>query len=187
MKFLATVNTRHRILDATAKVVNKVGFSRATIDEIVQEIGISKARFLYYFPAKTDCFLALIDRVHISILQDAGNMTDTMPDMPGRMLKAYVTSSLEWLEPPRSRQMVRALENMVLKKRIHKHRTEHFRMVYDERIPDQVIHAVFHICAGLWATYHLSEEPPEEQVSFRNKMRDMMAGMIDDGACSLRR
>jgi AcrR family transcriptional regulator len=62
-------DTRTRILDAAQDGVLTKGFDATSIDEIVAEVGISRAGFFYHFPDKNALALALLER-HI-LVEDA--------------------------------------------------------------------------------------------------------------------
>lgn len=59
-------DTRTRILDAAQEGVLSKGFDATSIDEIVAEVGISRAGFFYHFPDKNALALALLER-HILV------------------------------------------------------------------------------------------------------------------------
>jgi AcrR family transcriptional regulator len=53
---------RQRLLDAALEVFSERGYYAATIDEIVQESGLSNGALYYNFRNKEDLFLALFDQ-----------------------------------------------------------------------------------------------------------------------------
>jgi AcrR family transcriptional regulator len=52
---------RRAILEATIRVVGRNGYRQASVEEIVAEVGVSRATFDRYFEDKHDCFLAAYD------------------------------------------------------------------------------------------------------------------------------
>ncbi|MFI6966731.1 TetR family transcriptional regulator [Streptomyces sp. NPDC050255] len=52
---------RTQILDAAADVFQRLGFDRATIDDIADAIGATKGRVYYYYRSKFDIFLAVYE------------------------------------------------------------------------------------------------------------------------------
>lgn len=52
---------RIEILEAALKVFVKKGYSEARMDDIVQEIGLSKGAIYHHFQSKRDLFIALIE------------------------------------------------------------------------------------------------------------------------------
>lgn len=164
---------------AAAYVVNKVGFKNATIDGIIQQAEISKGGFLYHFPTKNACFLALIDLILQGTLNDALKKVEHMPDTPGRVLKAYIDAWLDWQSPPYNLQIIGILEEPELKNRLVDYRIAHYELVLDKQIPDLVVQTVLLICAGLWTTPLLARATDEELAHFRGQMRDVMMDIID--------
>jgi len=54
--------TRLRILDTAQEIVLRMGFSGASIDEIIDAAGITKGGFFYHFRGKADLARALMQR-----------------------------------------------------------------------------------------------------------------------------
>jgi AcrR family transcriptional regulator len=179
-------STRERILDAAERVVARLGFAKATMDDIALESNMSKGGFLYHFPTKRECYLALIDRTFDRILEDATELVRGMPDGPGRKLKAYIIAWLEWQEPPHQIQIKGLLEDDILRERLVDHRIRHFELVQDERLPPLCIETALLICAGLWSTPLLARATHNELSLFRLAMRDKILGMIDRAVADAR-
>ena len=177
--------TKDRIVDAALRVVNKVGFSKATIDEIITETPISKGGFLYHFPTKNECLLALIDRTFARILAGTYRIAEDLPDSPGKMLRAYVLSWLEWQEPPHSIQIIGLTEDPVLRDRLIDHRIRHYELVLDGQIPELTTQTVLLICNGLWTIPLLARATPEELSAFRGAMRAEMMRIIDQAVAGI--
>lgn len=55
-------NTRERILDVAQSIVLQKGFSGTSIDEIIEESGITKGGFFYHFRGKSDLAVHLMQR-----------------------------------------------------------------------------------------------------------------------------
>jgi AcrR family transcriptional regulator len=54
---------RDRILDATERLLGRLGFSKTTIDDIAHEAGIGRRTIYLYFPSKEEVALGTIDRI----------------------------------------------------------------------------------------------------------------------------
>ena len=54
-------NTKNQILDAALRVFVKSGYSETTMNDIVEESGLSKGAIYHYYSSKKDLFLSLID------------------------------------------------------------------------------------------------------------------------------
>ena len=179
---MKTKETRSRIIDAATRVVNRVGFHRATVDAIAEEAEVSKGGVLHYFRSKDQCFEAILERVFSRILSDAEKLCQSMPEGPGRMLKAYVTAWIKWQEPPRNVQILGLLENDVLRERLIDFRVKHYALVLDDAISPVVVQKVLLICAGLWTTPLLARANKKELSAFFELMKAEMLQMIDDAA-----
>ncbi|MGC8628274.1 MAG: TetR/AcrR family transcriptional regulator [Acidimicrobiales bacterium] len=59
--------TRERILDVALELFNKEGYDRASLREIAERLGITKAALYYHFPSKADILFALHLRMHALI------------------------------------------------------------------------------------------------------------------------
>jgi len=57
-----TVGTRQRLLDAALTIINRQGFSATSVDQIIQEVGVTKGAFFHHFKTKHDLARALIER-----------------------------------------------------------------------------------------------------------------------------
>jgi AcrR family transcriptional regulator len=54
---------RSRILDGALNVFGEKGFAAATVQDLIEEVGISRATFYKYFPDREACLVALNDAV----------------------------------------------------------------------------------------------------------------------------
>ncbi|MCD8138743.1 MAG: TetR/AcrR family transcriptional regulator [Planctomycetaceae bacterium] len=172
-------DTRELLLDAAVVVVNEIGFYRATMDAIVAQAEFSKGCLTHYFKTKNQCLLAVIDRYFERILTDAHTIYAELPEGPGRMLKAYLQSWVNWQEPPGPVQMMGMLEDPELRERVIEYRISHYELVLDGLVPEFVAQKTLLWCAGLWTTPFLARATPQEMSVFRKIMLDEMFAMID--------
>jgi len=77
------------ILDAAENRFARFGFSKVTMDEIAQDIGMAKASLYYYYPAKENIFHAVIAREQDEFLQLTRGILQH-PNPASEKLKAYV-------------------------------------------------------------------------------------------------
>ena len=77
------------ILDAAENRFARFGFSKVTMDEIAQDIGLAKASLYYYYPTKENIFRAVIARKQDKFLQNTKGILQH-PDPAREKLKAYV-------------------------------------------------------------------------------------------------
>ena len=58
-----SVERKNQILDAAASVFARSGFSKARMDDIATESGLSKGTLYWYFNSKDEIILAMVDRL----------------------------------------------------------------------------------------------------------------------------
>lgn len=58
-----TKPTREGILDATDRLLGRLGYQKTTIDDLAREAGIARRTIYLHFASKEEIFLASIDRV----------------------------------------------------------------------------------------------------------------------------
>jgi AcrR family transcriptional regulator len=99
-KRLSAVDRRAAILDAALEVFSKRGYNGASIDEIAQAAGISKALIYEHFPSKKDLHVSLLERHTQEIFVRLAETADTAD--PGEVrLRNGVSAFLEWVETHR--------------------------------------------------------------------------------------
>jgi TetR/AcrR family transcriptional regulator len=77
------------ILDAAENRFARFGFSKVTMDEIAQDIGLAKASLYYYYPTKENIFRAVVAREQEKFLQYTKEiLRDIKP--AGEKLRTYV-------------------------------------------------------------------------------------------------
>jgi AcrR family transcriptional regulator len=77
------------ILDAAQNRIARFGFSKVTMDEIAQDIGLAKASLYYYYPTKEHIFRAVVAREQDKFLQQTKKILQ-QSGPAGKKLKAYV-------------------------------------------------------------------------------------------------
>jgi AcrR family transcriptional regulator len=60
-------NTRERILDVALDIFVEQGYDKASLREIAERMGFTKAALYYHFPSKADMLMALHERMHAII------------------------------------------------------------------------------------------------------------------------
>lgn len=96
-KRLSAEDRRSAILDAALEVFSRGGYNGASIDEIAQAAGISKALIYEHFPSKKDLHGALVDRHVQQILMALSRAAGT--DEPADVrLRRGVDAFFEWVE-----------------------------------------------------------------------------------------
>src|ERR671938_408286 len=96
-KRLSAEDRRTAILDAALEVFSRRGYNGASIYEIAQEAGISKALIYEHFPSKKDLHASLLQR-HVQEIFEALARAAAGPE-PGEVrLRDGVDAFLEWVE-----------------------------------------------------------------------------------------
>jgi len=86
--------TKQLILEAAQKHFAHYGFSKVTMDEIADEVGLGKASLYYYFPTKEKLFQSVVAREKKEFMDSMTLMArDNIP--PPAKLRSYVRSRFE--------------------------------------------------------------------------------------------
>src|SRR4051795_7890353 len=97
---LSAEDRRAAILDAALEVFSRRGYNGASIDEIANAAGISKALIYEHFPSKKDLHVSLLERHVQEIFMRLAETADTKD--PGEVrLRNGVNAFLEWAETNR--------------------------------------------------------------------------------------
>jgi AcrR family transcriptional regulator len=100
-KRLSAEDRRTAILDAALEVFSRRGYNGASIDDIAQAAGISKALIYEHFPSKKDLHVSLLERHTQEIFLRLAQTADT--DEPGEVrLRNGVGAFLEWVDTNRN-------------------------------------------------------------------------------------
>src|ERR687884_95866 len=96
-KRLSAEDRRTAILEAALEVFSRRGYNGASIDEIAQAAGISKALIYEHFPSKRDLHVSLLDQHVQEIFERLAASAATSE--PGEVrLRAGVDAFLQWVE-----------------------------------------------------------------------------------------
>jgi AcrR family transcriptional regulator len=96
-KRLSAEDRRAAILDAALEVFSRRGYNGASIDDIAQAAGISKALIYEHFPSKKDLHVSLLERHTQEIFVRLSQTADTGD--PGEVrLRNGVDAFLHWVE-----------------------------------------------------------------------------------------
>jgi TetR/AcrR family transcriptional regulator len=85
---------RAAVLARAARLFAEQGYDRTSMTEIAQALGVSKALFYHYFPAK-DALLFAIIRTHLDELVSAVEAAAAQPLDPRARLNAIIVSILD--------------------------------------------------------------------------------------------
>lgn len=98
-------NTKQAILDSAQKLVLKKGFSGTSLDEIIEDAGITKGGFFYHFKGRSDLAVDLLirylqqdDKILSSLIEKASHYVDDPLQRVLVFLKLYTETAEEMEE-----------------------------------------------------------------------------------------
>jgi len=86
--------TRQAILDATDRLLGRLGYHKTTIDDLAREAGIARRTIYLHFPSKEEIFLASIDRVVERLLEELRAIARTEDPPEARLRRMLLTRVL---------------------------------------------------------------------------------------------
>ena len=92
---------RDRLLDAAESLINGQGFAASSVEQIIQEAGVTKGTFFYHFKTKNDLARALIDRFAAGdqeLLRTSMERAEKLADDPLQQLLIFVGLVIEVAE-----------------------------------------------------------------------------------------
>ncbi len=90
-EILSKEERRDQILTSARKVFAKVGYARATVEDIVKEAGVARGTFYLYFEDKREALEELIDRFSVQI---AGAIIRIVTDDPKNPVAEQVLANI---------------------------------------------------------------------------------------------
>jgi AcrR family transcriptional regulator len=147
---LVAASQRARLLEAVGRAVAEKGYAAATIDEIVRGAGVSKKTFYEHFQDKLGCFLAAYEAASDELYEHVRAAQDHERAWLDRT-RAGIGAYLRWLaaEPALARVFLVEIaaagpEAAECRERLRDRYAERMRELQDddERLPDEIFHAV---------------------------------------------
>jgi AcrR family transcriptional regulator len=91
------VARRNEILDAALKLVYSKGYDRMTIQDILDELKISKGAFYHYFDSKAEVLEALVERMVVQQIEPLLLSTVQDPNLTAlEKLQRYFDTAVRW-------------------------------------------------------------------------------------------
>lgn len=88
---------RNQILDAAQRLVYTKGYEQMTIQDILDDLGISKGAFYHYFDSKTTLLEALVERMVVGEVLPLLNPIVENPQLSAlEKLHAYFDTAIRW-------------------------------------------------------------------------------------------
>ncbi len=85
--------TRDRLLNETARLVEKQGFGPTSVNDVLQAVGIKKGTLYYHFPGKDELGLAVLERARDDFLAFLDSALDT--PTPMEALERFFKAALQ--------------------------------------------------------------------------------------------
>lgn len=89
-------SSKDSILNATERVIRRLGMVGTTIEAVAAEAGVSKGGLFYHFSSKKELLLQLLERYGTQFQALRGEIYASLPDDPNRLLKATVLAASKY-------------------------------------------------------------------------------------------
>lgn len=101
---------RQEILEAALSVFAAKGYAAATNNEIAREAGVTAAALYYYFPSKSDLFIAAVTERKGHLFPKLEHMRDQLFDMPPEVvLPLLVRNMLDFIDQPETLRLMKII------------------------------------------------------------------------------
>lgn len=172
-------NTKELILSTAIAVIARDGL--ASVNAVIQESGLSKGVFFHHFNSKQDLLVELADRDFNDRIERVKKHAKTLPDTPGRMLKAYVMVWVDDVNLTGREQLngLSVLNEPLLRERLAEQRKHLFDMLWDPGLSETVVRIILNACIGGWAQNLVGDDSREDIVRSRKEMAAGMLHIID--------
>jgi len=192
---------RNDILDSAQRFVYTKGYERMTIQDILDDLHISKGSFYHYFDSKGAVLEELVERIVVKEVEPLLASIVADPDLPAlEKLHRYFDTALRWKTSQKSLMLALlrvwlADENAIVRqkmftmtiKRVAPLITEIIRQgnqegVFKTSYPDQVCHVIIYIIQGLSDTIVeliVSMETNHDNQRIENTIADYSNALIE--------
>lgn len=172
-------NTKEIILNTAAELFARDGMT--SVNAIIAEAGLSKGVFFHHFQSKQDLILQLAEREFKERVAKVKKCAASLPNGPGRMLKAYVKSWED--EVVLSGNVQLSMFNILADDELRAlvvTQYKHVRdMLWDPALPDTLISVVMNACVGSLLRFILADKSPAEIVVDRRELAAELFRIID--------
>jgi len=87
---------RSKLIDAAWDLFSSMGYDRATIESVIEKVGVSKGAFYHYFSNKEEVLDAVIDRIITQGLEELRLVVETQALSALGKLNSYISVSRRW-------------------------------------------------------------------------------------------
>ncbi len=139
MRILKNYDERkNEILDVAQKLFYSVGYDRTTVNVIIEEVGIAKGTFYYYFKSKLDLLENLVGRMVHKIMEALKTIIDADTNAAQKLINFYNEAAAIKIENREIvMQMMKVLyrdENLMTRHKMYEKYLEEFGPVYSRII-----------------------------------------------------
>ncbi len=172
-------SARDKILNAAERVIQRQGLAATTIEAVAAEAGVSKGGLFYHFSSKNEMLDQLIDHYREWFYATRAEIMTTLPDSPGKLLKATILASIK--HPARSTSnvsnLVALLDNIALRDKISVMKREIYEeLMAHSGVPERIAIAILAI-DGLWFAEILG--PGTIPADLKQRIIDEMLRLIE--------
>ena len=141
---------RTAILDAAWHLFKTEGYDGATIDAVLEHLGISKGTFYHYFSSKADLLEGVVERLTDQGFQDLKPLLEDQSLDPLAKMKAFLAASREWrlLNMDRLLVVLGVLlrdENAIIRQKLNRKTTARVRPYLEEILAQGTLAKVFQV------------------------------------------
>lgn len=151
------INKQNEILDCAQRLIYIRGYEDMSIQEIVNELGISKGAFFHYFPTKSALLEAMLERTSQQAMKIVYPIAEDGSLSPTQKLEHIIQAGMRWKseQKPLMMAILRAWysdENAIVRQKMVLSSTFHFgellNRVFLEGIEKGVFHSTYPDMAG---------------------------------------
>jgi AcrR family transcriptional regulator len=142
---------RNEILDVALKLVYSKGYEKMTIQDILDELQISKGAFYHYFDSKADVLDAIVERMVTEQVEPMLLSTVHDPHLTAlEKFQRYIDTSVRWKTAEKTLmiELVKVWysdENALARQKMYKMMVEHVTPLFNEIINQGVQEGTFNI------------------------------------------
>lgn len=175
---MARKSSRDAILAAAERVIKRQGISSTTIEAVAAEAGVSKGGLFYHFASKKELMLQLLDRYREQFEALRAEILETLPDTPGRLLKATLLACIRHpaKSTPSVGNIIALLDDVSLREKIAQMQDRVFRESSANSTQPELVALALLSADGLWLANIFGRKFPE---GFREKVIARLLTLVD--------
>jgi AcrR family transcriptional regulator len=173
------VETREKLLRATAEFITHNGAANLTLDAVAAAAGVSKGGLLHHFPTKQTLLHGLMEQIAQVFVKRLEQALENEPEgVPGRWTRAYITASFEY--DPDELQLTNAIASVVTNEpALIETLQEQFawmdRRIENDGLPPARATVIRLACDGLWVAELLELSTVHDPL--RSSLREELMGL----------